>query len=106
MFLPVYVCHSCHAHAQVYLVVGGITCSGDPKKCDQTFTTTVSTELLVDGDSSWSEAGPLPRALYDLQTVSIDNHVISTGGNMKGKGGGGNISRLNLVNFFSSKICF
>ena len=84
-------------HAQVYLVVGGVTCSGDPKKCDEDFTVTVSTELLVDGDSSWNESGPLPRALYVIQTVSIDNHVISTGGKMRGKGGGGNISWLNLV---------
>ena len=40
-----------------------------------------STELLVDGDSSWEEAAPLPIAMSGLGTVSIDidNMIISTG---------------------------
>ena len=38
-----------------------------------------STELLVHGASSWSEAGPLPHAMYGLRIVSIDNKIISTG---------------------------
>ena len=40
---------------------------------------TASTELLVHGASSWSEAGPLPNAMNGLQIVSIDNQIISTG---------------------------
>ena len=39
----------------------------------------VSTELLVDGDSTWVEAAPLPLAMDGLRTVSIDNTIISTG---------------------------
>ena len=39
-----------------------------------------STEVLVHGASSWTEAGPLPRAMVGLQLVSLDNKVISTGG--------------------------
>ena len=38
-----------------------------------------STELLVHGASSWTEAGPLPCAISGLQIVSLDNQVISTG---------------------------
>ena len=38
-----------------------------------------STELLVDGDSTWVEAAPLPLAMHGLQAVSMDNMIISTG---------------------------
>ena len=38
-----------------------------------------TTELLVHGASAWTKAGPLPKAMYGLQTVSLDNQVISTG---------------------------
>ena len=38
-----------------------------------------STELLVDVDSTWVEAAPLPLAMSGLGTVSIDNMIISTG---------------------------
>ena len=38
-----------------------------------------STKLLVDGDSTWEEAAPLPLAMSGLGTVSIDNMIISTG---------------------------
>ena len=38
-----------------------------------------STELLVHGASSWSEAGPLPHAMKGLKIVAIDNMIISTG---------------------------
>ena len=40
---------------------------------------TASTELLVHGSSSWTEAGALPRAMAGLQAVSVENQVISTG---------------------------
>ena len=40
---------------------------------------TASMELLVHGASSWSEAGPIPHAMYGLKIVSIDNQIISTG---------------------------
>jgi len=54
----------------VYLVAGGYTGSSY----------LTSTELLVDGDSSWVEAAPLPLAMSGLGTVSLDNTIISTGG--------------------------
>ena len=38
-----------------------------------------STELLVHGASSWSEAGALPHAMDGPRIVSIDNQIISTG---------------------------
>ena len=56
---------------QVYLVAGGSTGSLIPD--------IDSTELLTVGASSWTEAAPLPRAMSLLQTVSLDNMVISTG---------------------------
>ena len=40
---------------------------------------TASTELMVDGASSWAEAGALPRPMGNLKAVSLDNQVISTG---------------------------
>ena len=63
--------HDDHIHhqIQVYLVAGGYTGS----------LVVDSTELLTDGASSWTEAGPLPRAMSLLQAVSINNMVISTG---------------------------
>ena len=39
----------------------------------------VSTELLTDGASAWTESAPLPSAMFGLQIVSVDNNVISTG---------------------------
>ena len=54
---------------QVYLVAGGWTGSS----------TLASTELLVEGASSWTKAAPLPRALQGLDIVSINNQVILTG---------------------------
>ena len=38
-----------------------------------------STELLVEGAASWTEAGPLPSTTSGLRGVSIDNSVIVTG---------------------------
>ena len=40
---------------------------------------TVSTELLVHGASSWSEAGALSHAIDGPRIVSFDNQIISTG---------------------------
>ena len=51
----------------MYLVAGGQN------------TLTSSTELLVQGAAAWTEAGPLPRKMYGLRTVSINNAVIATG---------------------------
>ena len=42
-----------------------------------------STELLVDGDSSWNEAGALPHGVSALGAVSIDKKIIITGGKFK-----------------------
>ena len=68
-----------HVHCvhtvQVYLVAGGYNDNFDGS--DESLS---PTELLVDGASSWTNAGPLPLAVsYGLQAVSIDNTVISTG---------------------------
>ena len=62
-------------HVQVYLVVGGRSRSSS---------SLASTELLLEGASSWTKADPLPHFTgctsdYGLKTVSIDNHIISTG---------------------------
>ena len=57
---------------QVYLVAGGWAFNSGPYILD-------STEVLTHGAQAWSYAGPLPRALYGLRAVSIDNTVISTG---------------------------
>ena len=54
----------------MYLVAGGYA----------DFEAIASTELLVQGASSWTEAGPLPQPMQGLQAISIDNQVISTGG--------------------------
>ena len=54
---------------QVYLVAGGWTGSS----------TLASTELLVEGASSWTKAEPLPRPLQGVDIVSINNQVILTG---------------------------
>ena len=42
-----------------------------------------STELLVDGDSSWNEAGALPHGVRALGAVSFDNKIIATTAEMK-----------------------
>ena len=60
-------------HGQVYLVAGGMT------GYDYSIRRYDSTEVLVHGAPSWTEAGPLPHKMRGLQVVSIDNQVISTG---------------------------
>ena len=39
-----------------------------------------STELLVEGDSVWQEAGELPTARYGARAVTVNSRVILTGG--------------------------
>ena len=39
-----------------------------------------STELLVEGDSVWQEAGQLRTARYGARAVTLHNKVILTGG--------------------------
>ena len=57
---------------KVYLVFGGFTSTtGSPP--------IASTELLLHGDSSWTQVGPLPHSLYGLKAVSLNNDVIATG---------------------------
>ncbi len=55
---------------QVYLVAGGY---------GSNYPTLDSTEVLVDGASSWSEAAPLPHAMEGLAMVSINNQILCTG---------------------------
>ena len=60
---------------KVYLVFGGFTSTtGDPP--------VASTELLLHGDSSWTQVGSLPHSLYGLKAVSLNNDVIATGDNI------------------------
>ena len=59
-------------YRQVYLVVGGHIVTGDSGR-------TATTEVLVAGESSWNEVGPLPLALSGLGVVSINNNIFSTG---------------------------
>ena len=63
--------HLCglHHHGQVYLVAGGHTGSSY----------TDTTEILEQGASAWTYAGPLPHAMTGLKIVSIDNKIMSTG---------------------------
>ena len=54
---------------QVYLVTGGAP-----------YPYTASTEVLVEGDSAWREAGPLPSARYGLRVASLGSSLLATGG--------------------------
>ena len=40
---------------------------------------TDSTELLVDGAASWTQADPLPIAAGELATVSLNNAIFAIG---------------------------
>ena len=44
------------------------------------FIRTATTEILIEGSTSWVEAGALPFAASGLQAVTINNDVIVTGG--------------------------
>ena len=56
----------------MYLVTGG-------EHHSSSFTFTASTELLVDGASSWRQAGPLPAPMYGHRAVTVDNQILGTG---------------------------
>ena len=51
---------------QVFLVTGGV---GELS----------STEVLKDGDSSWTTVGNLPKAVFGIHGVSFNNRIIMTG---------------------------
>ena len=53
----------------MYLVTGG---SGDDDYLS-------STEVLVDGTTSWMSAGELPVAMESLRGVSLNNNIFVTG---------------------------
>ena len=54
---------------QVFLVTGGIWNV-------EYFS---SIEILKDGDSSWTTVGNLPKALWAIRGVSVNNRIIMTG---------------------------
>ena len=43
------------------------------------YTSIASTELLLHGDSTWTQVGSLPHSLFGLKAVSLNNEVIATG---------------------------
>ena len=53
---------------QVFLVTGGYN---DGKLS--------STEVLKDGDLSWTTVGNLPKAVWGIRGVSLNNRIIMTG---------------------------
>ena len=53
---------------QVFLVTGGLS----NRYLD-------TTEILVEGDSSWTTVGNLPKAVYGIRGVSFNNRIIMTG---------------------------
>ena len=62
----------CVSHfTQVYVVLGGL---------DTNYEKTSSTEQLRRGDSSWRQSRPLPRPLFALAAVTLDNIIYFTGG--------------------------
>ena len=38
-----------------------------------------TTEILVEGDSSWTTVGSLPKAVQGIRGVSLNNRIIMTG---------------------------
>ena len=54
---------------QVFLVTGGYSYFGELS----------STEILKDGDSSWTTVGNLPKAVEGIRGVSFNNRIIMTG---------------------------
>ena len=69
MTLDMFVLVFCY---QVYLVVGG-------------YPDISSTELLIDGGSSWTRTAPLPHPLWGQRVISItmSNKIISTGNKLQ-----------------------
>jgi len=76
----------------VYLVVGGHIVTGDSGL-------TATTEILVAGESSWNEVGPLPLALSGLGVVSIHKNIFSTGGHDGGDGDDGDGRKKSIFKF-------
>ena len=56
---------------QVFLVTGGYNWYDDEYLS--------STEVLKDGDSSWTTVGNLPKAVDGIRGVSFNNRIIMTG---------------------------
>ena len=44
---------------------------------------TDTTEILVDGDSSWSFVGTLPVAVQGIKAVNINNEIFTVGTKLK-----------------------
>ena len=38
-----------------------------------------TTEILVEGDASWTTVGNLPKAVWGIRGVSLNNRIIMTG---------------------------
>ena len=57
---------------QVFLVTGGFYWGYNYKILS-------STEVLKDGDSSWTTVGNLPKAVSGIRGVSFNNRIIMTG---------------------------
>ena len=57
-----------HFAIQVFLVTGGYS-NG----------VLATTEILVEGDASWTTVGNLPKAFYGIRGVSLNNRIIMTG---------------------------
>ena len=57
---------------QVFLVTGGAV-------YDSTWNYLSTTEILVEGDSSWTTVGNLPKAVQGIRGVSFNNRIIMTG---------------------------
>ena len=55
---------------QVLIVAGGV---------DDSYTHLSSTEKMTTGATAWTTINPLPRTLYGVATVSLDNSIILTG---------------------------
>merc|ERR1719427_303298 len=45
-----------------------------------------STEKMTTGATAWTTINPLPRTLYNVATVSMDNSIILLGGSHDGSG--------------------
>merc|ERR1719427_2482067 len=55
----------------VLIVAGGADASSTPLS---------STEKMTTGATAWTTINPLPRTLYGMATVSMDNSIILLGG--------------------------
>jgi len=81
--------HGCGSYfrgdgTQVLLVAGGWD--------DDSTTIRSSTEVLIGDSSAWTMANPLPRAVFSVASVTLDNTVYFTGGTT-----GGGIRRAEVL---------